>query len=113
MGEILSPAGKDINRVGKMLSPKAKASNGAPPSKRTGKGGYRLMKEQKIMAMPKMRKMEPIKKIDYEADFDKAWDESMPNLKKSRKQMSEGKPNFKDIRQEKADRAVLTKGMKK
>jgi hypothetical protein len=90
-----------------------KASKGAPPSRRTGKGGYMLMKKKEIMAMPKMRKMEPIKKIDYEADFDKAWDESMPNLKKSRKQMSEGKPNFKDIRQEKADRAVLTKGMKK
>jgi hypothetical protein len=37
----------------------------------------------------------------------------MPNIKKSRKQMREGKPNFRDVRQEKADRAVLTKGMKK
>ncbi len=90
-----------------------KASKGAPPSRRTGKGGYMLMEKKKMMAMPKMKKMEPIKKIDYEADFDKAWDESMPNLKKSRKQMSEGKPNFRDVAQEKADRAVLTKGMKK
>lgn len=72
-----------------------------------------LMKKQKIMAMPKMKKMEPIEKIDYEADFEKAFNESLPNLKKSRKQMSEGKPNFRDVRQEKADRAVLSKGMKK
>lgn len=90
-----------------------KASKGAPPSKRTGKGGYSLMKKKEIMAMPKMRKMEPLKKIDYEADFEKAWNESMPSKKKSVKQMASGKPNFKDIRQEKADRAVLTKGMKK
>jgi hypothetical protein len=90
-----------------------RASKGAPPSKRSGKGGYMLMKTKKIMAMPKMKKMEPIEKIDYEADFEKAFNESLPNLKKSRKQMSEGKRNFRDVVQEKADRAVLSKGMKK
>lgn len=71
-----------------------KASKGAPPSKRTGRGGYMLMKKMQMKAMPKMRKMEPIEKIDYEGDFEKAFNESMPTLKESRKQMREGKSNF-------------------
>lgn len=71
------------------------------------------MKEIKSMPMPKMKNMEPLKKIDYEGDFEKAFNESLPSKKKSRKQMMSGKQNFRDVAQNKADRAVLTKGMKK
>lgn len=93
--------------------PYTKASKGAPPSKRTGKGGYALMKEIKSMPMPKMKNMEPLKKIDYEGDFEKAFNESLPNRNQSRKQMMGGKQNFRDVTQNKLDRSVLTKGMKK
>ena len=99
-----------------------KPSKGAPPSRRKnykdtdsaltgGKKEFIMRSKIKRMKMPP--KMEPIEKIDYEAYFEKAWNESMPSKKKSIKQMSSGKPNFKDIRQNKTDRAVLTKGMKK
>ena len=74
------------------------------------------MKKMEPMAMSqnkKMMKMEPLKKIDYENDFEKAFNEYLPSKKKSRNQMSTGKQNFRDVAQNKADRAVLTKGMKK
>jgi hypothetical protein len=95
------------------MSGSPKPSKGAPPSGRTGRGGYSIMKTRDKMEMPKMRKMEPIKKIDYEGDFEKAFNESLPSKKKSRQQMASGKQNFRDVAQNKADRAVLTKGMKK
>ena len=71
------------------------------------------MKEKKMMPMPKFKEQKLIEKIDYEGDFEKAFNESLPNRKQSRKQMMGGKKNFRDVAQEKADRAVLTKGMKK
>lgn len=101
---------------GKVYRKPPQASAGAPPSRRTGRGAYSVMKKMEPMAMSqnkKMMKMEPLKKIDYENDFEKAFNKYLPSKKKSRNQMSTGKQNFRDVAQNKADRAVLTKGMKK
>ena len=68
------------------------------------------MSTKKPMPMPDMK---PLKKIDYEGDFEKAFSASLPSKKKSRKQMASGKENFRDVAQNKIDRSVLTKGMKK
>lgn len=106
---------------GKVYTKPPTASKGVPPSRRkpvdrkidADTGMMYEVKPMKMMRMPKMRNIEPLKKIDYEGDFDKAFNASLPNRKQSRKQMMSGKQNFRDVAQNKADRAVLTKGMKK